>query len=389
MLLGAFLILVEDWTLKRVVDVLGKSESQRKFPCAWAKSHVKKSSWLMTISCCWEGLELAKDQGWISTDCLSSDDLLEKVCEEYRTMVATYDAAWIIPGQILVSADPVTTMCDPNPATFSALLTSDLRFEPIPEADGDLAYLDAVQSTVSTSIAQLTQSLKLQGITQTSETPKSARSIMLQGFTSKQTSGDGTPKSTDTVCKDYVDGGMFFSSAALVGKAMAYSGFIKACGVSAIIRANFDEEPGMPMKSYNAQMWKERQVGHKDIQFEDYGGGLPLPSSVASLLETTDNMCKESAGAIAILIHCKGGFGRSVVLCCLLAIFKYDLPGSSLLGWSRIARPGAITNPKQEEFLMSMKGRADVLKFAKKARGPSGENAAHDGAKVGCGCVVQ
>merc|ERR1719188_2778471 len=70
--------------------------------------------------------------------------------------------------------------------------------------------------------------------------------------------------------------------------------------------------------------------------------------------------CSEGYGAI--LVHCKGGFGRSVVLSCILLIHMFDVPGRSVLGWSRIARPGAITTPEQEAFLCKLRGRADLQK---------------------------
>jgi hypothetical protein len=324
---------------------------------------------------------VAKEQGWISTDCLRSDDLTKIACDNYRTIAASYDAVWIVPGQILVSADPVTTMCDPNPATFSALFPSDEKPEPVPEADADrtldgsvlqdLVYPGAV-ATLGVDEIQLEPS------------PRSAGCKIVTPPMSSQTH---SPNSAHTVDKDYVCEGFFMHSRA--SKAMAYSSFAQECGVSMVIRANFDQESGMPMKSYDAQRWKECDIGHTDIQFEDHGGGLPLPSSMASLLEIAEKMSKELFGAV--LIHCKGGFGRSVVLCCCLAIYKYNLPGSSLLGWSRIVRPGAITTPQQEKFLLSMKGRADVLKFAKKTRPQFGEIEASDGANVGCNlaCAVQ
>jgi hypothetical protein len=209
--------------------------------------------------------------------------------------------------------------------------------------------------------------------------------------------------SAHTVCKDYTSEWMpqrSFDGTQTGGSSIAYSSFTKECGVALVIRSNFDSEPGMPRRSYDAARWKEFAIDHKNIQFEDHAGGLPAPADVCDLLEAADKMGKVSPGAV--LIHCKGGFGRSVVLCCCLAIYNYDVPGSALLGWSRIARPGAITTPQQEEFLLSMKGRAEILKFAKKARRPSlGSNLsfedkldmkkATDGAKVGCstGCAVQ
>lgn len=74
-------------------------------------------------------------------------------------------------------------------------------------------------------------------------------------------------------------------------------------------------------------------------------------------------MSGKSGGAI--LVHCKGGFGRSVVLAACLAIERVDISGAAALGLFRIMRPGAITTRRQEIFLTSFKGSADVRRFAK------------------------
>jgi len=60
-----------------------------------------------------------------------------------------------------------------------------------------------------------------------------------------------------------------------------------------------------------------------------------------------------------------GGFGRSVVLAACLAIERVDISGAAALGLFRIMRPGAITTRRQEAFLKSFKGAADVRRFAK------------------------
>eukprot|EP00972_Heterocapsa_arctica_P115713 16449330-Heterocapsa_arctica.AAC.1 len=49
----------------------------------------------------------------------------------------------------------------------------------------------------------------------------------------------------------------------------------------------------------------------------------------------------------AVLVHCKGGFGRSVVFACCLLIWEHDIPGRQLLGWVRVVRPP----PKASEAL--------------------------------------
>jgi hypothetical protein len=358
-LLGAYLILVEDWSSQRVADVLGSMESRRKFACSWAKPNIKESSWLMTVAFCWDGLEVAKEQGWIDTDGLNDDDLLDQFCAGYRTMVATYDAAWIVPGKVLVSADPVTTLHDPNPETFVEIFASKDKTETDELLADDLSPV----STASTEHERVQFEIDLWSPT---------------------SHGQMSQTSVITVNKDYVQNSLWMvvpSSA--TNKSSPYSTFLRDCGVSLVIRANFVDEPGMPRPSYDAAKWKEFDIDHENIQFEDKSGGLPTASSVASLLEA--DMSNGDRGSV--LIHCKGGFGRSIVLSCCLIIYNYNVPGSALLGWCRIARPGAITTRQQELFLLSMHGRADVLKFTGKLRNK--DAAAIDGTRVSCGCAVQ
>mmetsp|Transcript_44853 Transcript_44853/g.103635 ORF Transcript_44853/g.103635 Transcript_44853/m.103635 type:complete len:95 (-) Transcript_44853:32-316(-) len=65
-----------------------------------------------------------------------------------------------------------------------------------------------------------------------------------------------------------------------------------------------------------------------------------------------------------IFVHSRSRFGRSVVLACCLAIHRLDVPGSVLLGWVRIARPGAISTRSQELFLHKLSGSEDVARYA-------------------------
>merc|ERR1712242_160063 len=56
--------------------------------------------------------------------------------------------------------------------------------------------------------------------------------------------------------------------------------------------------------------------------------------------------------------------GRSAVLAACLAIDRFHVSGEAALGFFRIMRPGAITCPKQERFLKSLKTADDVRRFA-------------------------
>lgn len=45
---------------------------------------------------------------------------MEAACEELMKIWETYDASWLVPHRVMVSADPITTINDPNPVTCSA-----------------------------------------------------------------------------------------------------------------------------------------------------------------------------------------------------------------------------------------------------------------------------
>mmetsp|Transcript_68343 Transcript_68343/g.184632 ORF Transcript_68343/g.184632 Transcript_68343/m.184632 type:complete len:124 (-) Transcript_68343:196-567(-) len=89
-------------------------------------------------------------------------------------------------------------------------------------------------------------------------------------------------------------------------------------------------------------------------------GAVPPDVSVRGFISVARDMNTEEGSAI--LVHCKGGFGRSVFLACILVIYRYNVSGRGLLGWVRIARPGAITTPEQEAVLLSLSGRVDLCR---------------------------
>jgi len=137
-----------------------------------------------------------------------------------------------------------------------------------------------------------------------------------------------------------------------------------------VVRANFDVEPGMTVKSYNRGAFTENGIQQADIRVKDIQGGLPRPVDVEQMLQLCEGLVEPDTRhrqARAVYVHCKGGFGRSVVLAACLAIDHFDVSGALVLPWCRIARPGAITTRTQELFLKSLKGRNDLRRFARMA----------------------
>jgi len=166
--------------------------------------------------------------------------------------------------------------------------------------------------------------------------------------------------STDTVCKEYRN----FADMGLAnnhgGQVLPFFSLLQELGVKSVVRANFEMEAGMLTASYDPTALKGLGMNHLSVPIADHNGGLPKPCDVAAVLE----MCETLGHGNAIAVHCKGGFGRSVVLACAIAIDQFDVSGSAILGWARIVRPGAVTTTEQEQMLCSFKGRDDLRKWA-------------------------
>lgn len=355
-LLGGYLILSENWSVEAVVEVLGKNTSELRF------SGTGAGSWNMIVRHCWEGLMAARKFDWIDLDCLRDDALLESTCKQFNAMAFTYDCAWLVPSKIMVSSDPITTLCDPNPETFNDLW----------EAEGD----GAPSAPVSQSNVSLKGSLPEVGEgSQCVPTDNKLSSINdLDELSTKasESSYQAPPFSATSNLQ---------SSATLNGNGakQSFRSFSQTCGVSLVIRNNSIVERGMPRPSYDRKRWKAYYVEHLDLPVPD--GAVPPRSVIARALTSAQNVLEADLGAV--LIHCKSGFGRSVTLACCLACYHYDIPGSALFGWARIIRPGAFNSVDQEKFILSLKGRADVERFAK-----TGETMKL-GATASCGCVLQ
>mmetsp|Transcript_59751 Transcript_59751/g.156695 ORF Transcript_59751/g.156695 Transcript_59751/m.156695 type:complete len:208 (-) Transcript_59751:91-714(-) len=183
----------------------------------------------------------------------------------------------------------------------------------------------------------------------------------------EQIGNDDDEMSVATVCKEYFNKAVDAPTHGdLLGvqKPLDFTSFLLEAEIGFIVRTNFDKEPGMPKTgSYQAAEFMQFGLGHADIPVVDTEGGLPRRTDVAKLLQVCPGLGLQKEGG-GVVVHCKGGFGRSVVLACCLAIDRFDLPGAALLGWARVVRPGAINTPEQELFLQSFAGRADMRKFA-------------------------
>lgn len=282
-LIGGYLIVQHTWTATGVAKLLA-DEANNTFPCPWYTPEAKN----MTVKDCWSGFDMAVNQGWI----YKADVMSETACKAYMTLAETYDANWLAPGHVIVSADPMSTVMDPNPKTVQAL----------------------------------------------GNTPK--------GWVGR---------------KQEAEVGDF--------NFLCWS---KNANIGLVVRANFSTEPGLREigGSYDSKAFTSRGISQLDAAVDDVKGGVPDVRSISKVLDGSASCTQEKRRAV--LIHCKAGFGRSVVYAACLLIHKFDVPGSSILGWIRMCRPGSITTPDQEKFLQKLSGRKDLEKLLPSAKSGGG-----------------
>uniref|UniRef100_A0A7S0G134 Tyrosine specific protein phosphatases domain-containing protein n=1 Tax=Pyrodinium bahamense TaxID=73915 RepID=A0A7S0G134_9DINO len=316
-LLGAYLVLKHEWSVDHLANAMGVKDANARFEVSWAPRRTPEKERVLRVRDCWAGVALAVQQGWLKRGFVDDDARTGVYCNRCETLLAGFDAAWIVPGSIMVAADPTTVTCDPNPATCSKLLPGETE-EPARA---------------------------------NSSSPKSLHSQI-------------TFTSVDTVCKEY--GGDNVSNCASLDqdRPESFVDLYRQSSIGLVIRANFMIEQGMPNPSYPDRAFEPYGIDQVNIQVKDTDGGLPKSADVAKMLKVCEGYSGGS-GSNAVLVHCKGGFGRSVMFACCLAIYRLNIPGEALLGWVRMARPGALTTRKQELFLVSLKGHADVAKYAR------------------------
>merc|ERR1740121_2494202 len=231
----------------------------------------------------------------------------------------------------------MTTILDPNPATFS-------KFEP--------EDAEEMKSSLSKIIAERTSQSAAEEAMTSCKTGASVRSL---------DSGSGTRP--ESASKKYARG--FHGVREDATEAKDFMTFMCEHNVGLIVRTNLLQERGMKKPSYDREKVLEYYIDHIDVQWADFKGGCPERHHVAKFLQATFQYMKIGGKDKSILIHCKGGFGRSIVLACLLIIERYDVPGEIVLAWVRMMRTGAINTIAQENLVASMRSREDVWRFAR------------------------
>jgi hypothetical protein len=292
-------------------------------------------------------------------------------------------------------ADPMTTIKDPNPITCPAFCREQGadRTSELASLDGlrRISVCDPPPPVLSSPSGALPSGLSSPSGAfcekKADDCPEVTPSTTAERRDSDEFE-DGQPDyaSVHTVCKVYDFGGVRAEGCDLWPGARPFVNFLLEEGIKTVLRVNEPDEPGLAEigGSYDAGLLAEFGIEHVDVPVSDSKstrGALPPCRAVRRFFSLTRHVSCEYGGAV--LIHCKGGFGRSVFLACLLVIYKYDVPGRGVLGWARIARPGAITTPEQEAVLRSLSGRVDLCrKYGIPCEGPDDTSGAQ-----GC-CTV-
>jgi len=400
-LLGCYLITREGWTVHELVQAL-PVEAGIRFPCQWDRT-CRKQEPVMTVQDCWAGVQLAKELGWLHSGPAASAHLPLSISQQLR-MLAEYDAAWMVPDRVLAMADPMTTIRDPNPATCS-------RFSGRPHTEESLWDMEppTAQRRDTSHQRQVTQEtcdtsdLESDALSTGELVPPCAgyaRKVSVENVESTSTAPniDGPQQRLLVYPGERPEDRTSTDSVASVCKrdnrdeqisTMARSGvdipdFVTFCRknrIATVVRTNSGQEEGLVEDggSYHPAELRRHGIRHVDLFVNDTRGSLPRVDVIQQFLDCAKHMGlidKDDAQSASdespvLLVHCKSGFGRSVLLACCLMVFQYDVPGRALLGWARLVRPGAITVREQEVFLCDLGGREDLQRMLDEGRSSS------------------
>jgi len=349
---------------------------------------------------------MAKALDWFEGSALRDDFKAKFLCAQYRRLTMEYDLVWLAPQAVLVSADPMTVVKDPNPTTCDLLAPPapavpkspsrgadidkftfpsreatpvkqyaecGVRAEPIAEEDEDCnleaapikscAGGDSKDAPVMEENGELTPDTKDSAevqqpqLAQSISRPSVAMSMGLNVSMMATASSDEDARTAHTLSKCY----NVVLDQALSRKLVPCEDFITMClnnNVGLITRVNLSKELKSIGGSYPPELVEKHGIRHQDVLVMDFDGGVPEKKDFRQMLASARRL----DGNKAVLVHCKGGFGRSVLMACVYLVDRFDVPGSALLGWARIVRPGAITTVDQEVFLSKLRGADDLAK---------------------------
>jgi hypothetical protein len=322
----------------------------------------------MAVRDCWEGVQMARDFGWLRKASVEDGVMASLAASQFWKTSCEYDGAWLAPG-VFVMADPMTTIKDPNPKTCSAFCKK--RSSDAISEEACPSEIRALGDPPSPSLfcpSSAFEEEKASGVHELSLSTASGGRRDCDELQDCDESEDGQLEdaSVHTVCKAYDTGAARAQGCDLWPDARPFVDFLLEEGIETVLRVNLSDEPGLTEigGSYDAGLLAEFGIRHADVPVSDSKsdrrGAVPPRDAIRRFIGLAAHEGPDDGGAV--LVHCKGGFGRSVFLACLLVIYRYNVSGRGLLGWARIARPGAITTPEQEAALRSLSGRAELCR---------------------------
>jgi hypothetical protein len=198
-------------------------------------------------------------------------------------MAAVYDAAWLAPGSVMISADPTTTSFDPNPATCCEVFPSETN----PTVDQSNCSLKDIDVDGDDGISGASPRLTPPPPQSIDDDACSTDTVAKDYMVPDQQSVDDETCSTDTVAKDYFGDDRktpHEPELKSTEKPMDFISFLRTWNVSLVVRLNFANEPGM-IQEYDASKMASYGIEHKDLPIDDHRGGMPDRSSVEKALE--------------------------------------------------------------------------------------------------------
>lgn len=409
-LLGAFLILRLGWTLQAVDRVLCL-ESGLTFSggqsSAWARTDSigsarpaattrrdsmgprQRQQRPLSVRDCWAALEISQHKGWLPVVGPAIDDavVVELAKTQHWKALMEINGVWLVPGHLLVLADPMQTVMDSHPSTLSRLYSEGAVAEKRPD-DEDLQLLHdcphlSEPSTPRSTIGPLQRERmpepKGKLLPEVSK-PKSKVTCVddWDDVSTEVSDADGEARpsqpevleASNTMQTDRVQllqpspNGMHEGKAHQVPG--SFTSYFLTHQVGTIVRANSDGDLAAtgPL-SYSPKDLEQFGLQHFECSGRNLSGGVPTKGTIISFLSSAHSIGfgSESEEVKALAVHCTRGTGRSMVLACCLMVLVYDVPGRLVLAWARICRPGAFATSQQETFLNSLTGRWHLKQY--------------------------
>mmetsp|Transcript_111238 Transcript_111238/g.202294 ORF Transcript_111238/g.202294 Transcript_111238/m.202294 type:complete len:552 (-) Transcript_111238:91-1746(-) len=359
-LAGAVSILSRPELEANIQAVLPKSSSSKawdRFPPPFAADGVHSPSSL-TVQDCLEGLQVARDLGWMK-DYLSFD------VAEWKYLREKFDMSWIIPGEMLAMGHPSLTAANPK---FPGLMVPSKKDAPGARTAGTP---DSFQSTTTpNSDRPLDAGLDDEEVPTEAEAfappgmpiprSRSPSDIALHSLAEKDSPELNTPNlklpvesSIATRRPSLRDKLSHTTSRSELDqlKDDTFASYFVRKDLGMIVRLNFERE-----YSSHAHMEAFSCVRCAASEFEDgESPSIACSKSFIALCRSHQESC-ESGSQRAIAVHCKAGLGRTGVQVGAYITDTYGVSGRVVHGWLRLVRPGSVQTPGQEHFLRSMRG---------------------------------